>query len=73
MVTITIKHEDGTIATYKDVVTFDFYDKEFCESIAGRELSKYELRQIEDAMDNTEDVTCDTVSQTITEIVRGNL
>ena len=70
MVTITIKHKNGTIATYEDVVAFDFYDKEFCESIAGRELSKDELREIEDAMDNTEDVTYDTVSQTVTEIIK---
>lgn len=69
MVTITIKHENGNIATYEDVVAFDFYDKEFCEPIAGRELSKDELREIKDAMDDTEDVTCDTVSQTVTEII----
>lgn len=69
MVKITITHENGTSYTYEDVVAFDFYDKEFCESVAKRPMTNEELEEVRDRMDDTEDVTCETVSQTINDVL----
>lgn len=54
MFTVTITHDNGRQYVYEDVIGIDFIDKEFCETVAGRKLSEYELNYIENAIDNCE-------------------
>ena len=54
MMNIIIRHEGRTPVVYENVVGIAFIDKEQCESIAGRELSKEELLKIEHAIDGCE-------------------
>jgi len=60
MMTVTIKHSDGIEYTYEEVVGIDFIDKEFCEAVAGRELSDEELKYLEHAIDGCEYFPDDT-------------
>lgn len=54
MMTLTIQHEGQPPRVYENVVAVDFIDKENCENIAGRELSKEELDKIEHAISGCE-------------------
>lgn len=54
MMTLTIQHEDRPPIVYENVVAIDFFDKENCEHMVGRELSKEELEKIEHAVSGCE-------------------
>lgn len=71
MVKITITHENGTSYTYEDVVAFDFYDKEFCESVAEKKLSQLDLDNIQALLDKTQDITSESVEQTVKEYLES--
>jgi len=71
MVTIIIKHENGQYNEYKDVVAFDFYDKEYCEYVAERKLSNEELNDIENRMNHCEEITSEAVTQTVEDVING--
>lgn len=55
MFTVTVTHEDGRTQVYEEVVGIDFVDKEYCELIAGRELSDKELKWVENAINGCSD------------------
>lgn len=52
--TITIQHECEAPSVYKNIVAIDFIDKENCENVAGRKLTKDELDKIERVVSNCE-------------------
>lgn len=68
MVQITIKHDDGRTYTYEDVVAFDFYDKETCEALAGRNLTANELKEIEVELNDYSELTSDAVREVINSV-----
>ncbi len=69
MMTITIRHEGRAPVVYENVVGVDFIDKENCENVAGRELSKEELEKIEHAISNCEYFPTETELKQIIEEV----
>ena len=69
MMTITIRHEGRAPVVYENVVGVDFIDKENCENVAGRELSKEELGRIEHAIANCEYFPTETELKQIIEEV----
>ena len=52
--TITIQHDGEAPRVYENIVAVDFIDKENCENVAGRELTKDELDKIERVVSNCE-------------------
>ena len=67
--TIIIRHEDRAPVVYENVVGVDFIDKENCENVAGRELTKEELEKIEHAISNCEYFPTETELEQIIEEV----
>ena len=67
MMTVTIRHSDGGIHVYEDVVGINFIDKDLCETVADRELSDKELKYIENAVDGCEHFPDDTDLEQIIE------
>ena len=54
MMTVTVKHSDGRVNTYNNIVGIDLIDKSLCEQAAGRELSDKELKYISNAIADCE-------------------
>lgn len=50
MMTVTVRHSDGRVNIYDDVVGIDLIGKDQCEQIAGRELSDEEVKYISNAI-----------------------
>ena len=72
MFTVTITHDDGRVTTYEEVVGIDFIDKEFCETVAGHELSDEELKWVEDAIDGCSDFPDETDLKQIIDEYEGD-
>lgn len=54
MMTVTVKHSDGRVSIYNNIVSINLIDKSLCEQAAGRELSDKELKYISNAIDGCE-------------------
>lgn len=67
---ITITYDDGHSKTWEDIATFDFYDRDDIETIAGRELTDEEFSDIKLELEYESDITSETVSEVVNNYIK---